>query len=1565
MIVSIIRKEKIQKYDLPSRVEGSFCINDEIDKANSINIEALNGVWLLKKSGIKLLNESKLVADIALSEHQFYFLQLDKEEETLILYCAPNYDSTFRQLLIKQNCEINIGSDDNNQIVFKNKFVSPHHAKLTYDNGIWNIQDLDSKYLTYVNNGVMFKKNLIPGDIIFLMGLKLIITGQFIIINNPNNQVSFNNNYLSLYSPPLIEIDEADLIVEEDEIKLYDEADYFLSSPRLRTNVEKVTVKIDPPPAKEQSDDMPILFTVGPMITMGMISLVMGGVALNNVINGQQTLGSALPTLVISAAMLISMGLWPLLTKRWQKRKEKQKEAKRQKKYNEYIDSKRKDIENAINLQKNILNKNHIPLDKCADIIMAGKENLWERKIEEDDFLYLRIGKGSLLSEINIDYPEKQFSLDEDNLRENLDKLVNEAQDVHDVPICLSLTERYKTAVVGDDLLVYQFINGLILQLMTFHGYDDLKIIFFTDEQNESKWEYLKILPHCWTDDKEMRFFATSTVEMQQISSYLESILNSRRYKNTSSELEESNLTYENFSTYYILITDNLKLSRNIKIFKDILDQKVNCGFSLLLKHDKLSNLPNDCSTFIDISEKQSGLFENQLNSNNLKGFHADFNITNNMQECATKLANIPIELSIDRLMLPNAVTFLEMYDIGKIEQLNILERWRTSNPVISLQAPVGIDEVGEPFKLDLHEKFHGPHGLVAGMTGSGKSEFIITYILSLAVNFHPNEVSFILIDYKGGGLSGAFENLETGLKLPHLAGSITNLDTVEMKRSLVSIESELKRRQRIFNEARDKTDESTIDIYKYQRLYREGIVDTPVSHLFIISDEFAELKAQQPDFMDQLISTARIGRSLGIHLILATQKPSGVVDDQIWSNSRFRVCLKVQEKSDSMDMIKCSDAAFLKEVGRFYLQVGYNEIFALGQSAWCGSQYTPMDKRKTKVDTSINVIDNTGYVIRSVDNKKRNETNNSYGEELTVLVKFLNDIANKENIKTAKLWLDKIPSEIYVDNLKKKYKFTAQPYVINPVIGEYDDPSNQKQGLLTLDLTNDGNTVIYGTTGSGKEIMLTTIIYSIILEHSAEEVNFYIMDLGSETLGNFKKAPQVADVVFINDSEKIDNLFKLLKSTVEKRRKLFLDYNGDYRLYCQKSGDKLPLIVVIINYYEAFSEIYEQHEDIILQLTREGPKYGIIFIFSTSGANFIRYRLLQNFSQQLTLQLNDEGDYSTILGNVGGTFPSKIKGRGLVKMENIYEFQTAYPYNLENMTEYIKVICRKLRDNTSIVAEKIPILPEIVNKEFVKEHINELTDIPIGVEKASLKLLTYDLKTKYGTLILGQEVLTVTNFVTSLIKSVLMIKDINVAIFDAENIIEDKGLKKLPYYYKTKFNNPFSTIFETIEEQYELYQNNDYSTNCLENYKHTVCFIIGINKFTQKLSSETADKFDNLFEKGKHLENISFILIDSVDQVKTCEYNEWFKTSFTTNNGIWVGNGISEQFTLKLGRIPKDLYEELEDDFGYYIKNGFPTLLKLINFISDEDNEEAELVKIEEEEIIINNLDEIEIIEA
>src|SRR5690625_5015012 len=279
---------------------------------------------------------------------------------------------------------------------------------------------------------------------------------------------------------------------------------------------------------------------------------------------------------------------------------------------------------------------------------------------------------------------------------------------------------------------------------------------------------------------------------------------------------------------------------------------------------------------------------------------------------------------------IPEKVTFLEMYEQDDASKLNILENWKNNNPAKSLEAPVGLKSKDDLVYLNLHERAHGPHGLLAGTTGSGKSEFLQTYILSMAVNYHPHEVAFLLIDYKGGGMAQPFRNL------PHLLGTITNIEGSRnfSNRALASIKSELEQRQRLFEKY------EVNHIYDYMHKYRYGIATEPMPHLFLISEEFAEVKDEEPEFIDELVIAARIGRSLGVHLILATQKPGRVIDKQIWSNSRFKVALKVQDEQDSKEILKNGDAANITVTGRGYLQVGNNEIYELFQSAWSGAPY-------------------------------------------------------------------------------------------------------------------------------------------------------------------------------------------------------------------------------------------------------------------------------------------------------------------------------------------------------------------------------------------------------------------------------------------------------------------------------------------------------------------------------------------------------------------------------------------------------------------------------------------------
>ena len=1518
MIVRLIKKRKIYSFTLPSEISGNYWITDTDyfgNERNLINVEEYQGEWKIKSDfETKIMSGDKIVESAILRNHSVFFLKINTDNEFVILYCSPSKENEWLKLKVENQKELLIGTDNRAGIYYNYPLVSRQQARLLYNNGIWIIQDLNSKYGTYVNNEAVSAKQLEYGDIIFIMGLRIIVMKDSLIMNTVPNFLKINWENFKKLEPIIQKQTEFDN-PDEEGIEFFKEDDYFYRAPRFKTGIEDCDITIDPPPGIEEEDKTPLIYTIGPMLTMGMMSMMTGYTALIGVLNGTTDLGPALPTLIMSGAMLTTMILWPTLQRRFQRKQKKKKAAERLTKYTAYLESKKDSIQTEMRIQRQILIDNYLPLPQIKDIIYQKKRNLWERELDQEDFLDLRLGVGSTELRGQINAPEQHFSLVDDELLQEVYNVGATSRILENVPISLNFIQHNIVSIIGNAVNKKQFIDGLLLQTLAYHSYEDLKIIILTNEQNKSNWEYLKISPHNWSNNHAIRYFATNIDEAKEISLELEKEMQQRKFKDNNGKMEYSTIDYHKYKPYFLIITDDYKLVRDIELVKDVCEMPINYGFSLIVVSPRLVNIPNECKTFISVGDQKSGIFETELVSNKQKEFVADFDPTLNMQECCKILANIPIDIAKENRTLPNSLSFLEMYNVGMVEQLNILNRWKNNDPTKTLQAPVGIDKSRELFKLDLHEKAHGPHGLIAGMTGSGKSEFIISYILSMALNYHPYEVSFVLIDYKGGGLTGAFENKETGIKLPHLAGTITNLDTVEMNRSLASIQSELRKRQRIFNEARDKLDESTIDIYKYQSLFRRGLVDKPVSHLFIISDEFAELKDQRPEFMEQLISTARIGRSLGVHLILATQKPSGVVNDQIWSNSKFRVCLKVQDKSDSMDMIKCPDAAEIKTTGRFFLQVGYNELFAMGQAAWTGAQYYPTEKRKKKVDQSINIVDNVGNVIKSLDTKQNEVVLESKGEEITNIIKYIVDQAQKENVKIEQLWLDRIPDVIYIDKLKEKYHYKAEKNIINPIIGEYDDPDNQAQNLLTLPLSQDGNTIIYGSAGCGKELMLSSIIYSCISTHDSKEVNFYILDFGAETLTMFKDAPHVGEVMLSTDSEKINNVFKMVSGIMEERKKIFVDYNGSYDFYINHGGKQIPLICIIINNVEAFMETYPDYEELIGQMTRDCLRYGILFILSTNGPNTIRYRLRQNFKQNVVLQFNDPMDYSSVLPGVRKKEPSKVYGRGMIQLDGIYEFQTAYPYVEEKITDYIKTISTKLNDICTYKAQRIPILPDIVNRDFVKDYLSHLNTIPVGVEKETLEIATINLKDKPIYTITGEDISTEAEFIKSIIHNSLKVDNTECIIMDVNGILGKMSEERITYDQDT-----CETAIDKLK--------NEVSDNNQE--KTILCFITNVNSLFGKIGSSEKLKLTDLIGTGIRNGNIRFILVDSIDGIKAINFETWFKTGADLSEGIWLGNGISNQFTLKVTTNSRLLRAEVSPGFGYIIKKGKASLMKL-----------------------------------
>lgn len=1507
MIVYIFYNDKFEKISLPIQISGMYTLK-VADKILG-NVIAQDSVWYIKLNEDFMSNEIPGGAAV-FNLYSFFNVISSYGGESYKLVSVPKYDNNIHFLEIF--APFTIGNNSNCDIYYPYDVNYPNGDDIikvsSNQDGSFSLETT-SKAFYNQNVNLLDVKKAYSGDYIFLYGLKVILFGHFIIVNHPNDSLIIRTGSLNFReAEPDVDIEKYE--ANNIEIKpLFTKEDYFFKSPRLNFIIKEESVDVDEPPAQEMEDDTPIILTVGPQLTMVSTSVLSLVNFLGSYLTGDVSTMRLAVSLGTVGAMIAGTLLWPNITRKLTQKRIRNKEKLRQDKYTKYLEYKKSQIDMIKENQKDTLMKNFPSADKCIEIINNKSKELWQRSIDHEDFLDIRLGIGKTKTKININVPEEKFSLEEeDNLLKNAKEIVNSSLNLEEVPISYKFTEHSVNAIVGEENLIKEFLDCIFLEMLTFQSYTDLKVVVFS--KNPEKYNYLRIAPHCWNNQKTLRYFATTIEEFSTISADLEKIFDARVSDSEDEKLEDngedsnSKKNYNDFRPYYLFFIDDISTSRNVSLVNKILHYKRNMGFSILITSESISTLPSEASDFICVTDNDSVVMTSQINENQ-KIFRADLNKNDeiNIYQQVQKLANIPVLVEKDKYELPTSLSFLELYNLGRVEQLNSLERWSHNNPVLSLAVPIGIDQHGEIFKMDIHEKAYGPHGLVAGTTGSGKSEWIVTYILSLAVNFSPEEVQFVLIDYKGGGLAMSFENTELGIKLPHLAGTITNLDKSEIFRAIAAIESELKRRQAIFNDAREKLKEGSMNIYKYQQFYRKGMVSEPLSHLLIICDEFAELKQQQPEFMEQLISTSRIGRSLGIHLILATQKPSGVVNDQIWSNSKFKVCLKVQDKGDSNEVLKKPDAAFLKQTGAFYLQVGNDDYYNLGQSAWAGAKYYPSDVVKKKVDESIVYIDNIGRTVESYDGFKKDVNRVAQGEELLNIVKYISEISKGIEIKSKPLWLPNIPTRIILGDLYKKYDRKRQlPYSYKVAIGEYDEPRKQKQGLLELDLTM-GNIAVMSQNMASFETLISTLIWSTLMEHTPYEIAHYIIDFGSETMKKFAKFPHVGEVIFQDDPDSVVGVIDLIMEELDSRKELLSDYNGSFEYYNKVSEKKLPLVCLTLNAFDIICETFPKLSDIFTTLFRDAPKYGIIFIVSVSSPTALRQRQLQYFSNVIVMQLNDDSMYRSITNCRRGLIPKKNVGRGICKIDALdndsyNEFQTAIIANEEQELEVIRKYANYCCDYYIYKVKQLVKIPDNVSSNDLIKYITDLGNVPIGYNLVEKNVARYNLLSQKIHMFCGRNIKDYMEFIYALANLLTKMSNIKVRVVDMLDIF------KVPILDIKLFNEKIDVVFAALEKDAMVRkETQDYAVN----------IIIGVGQYKKKLSEAGIEIFESLFEKIPNSKKAVYILIDDYDKLRNLKLEKWYDEDLT-KNGIWLGSGFGTQSLFNISNITN---EDKKHDFA------------------------------------------------
>lgn len=1279
---------------LPATVEGkyTFPIAD-----GQISIVGENSQWKARITGGYFSSNNspyEQVDEIALFTNSLITAYIGNK--TFSLYTEDDCDDSRRFLpyYVEKNLDILIGREPICDIHYMNHFVSREHAILRYNGNKFVITDKNSTNGVYVNGRLIHSAELNLGDVVYIVGLSIIIGAGYIAMNNADKCRLTTQRVVDLKRRPALTY-----MAPAGDVNTY-----FDRKPRKKYKLEEKTIEIEMPPQPLPKNKIPLLLRMGSSTIMGGQALLTGNV-----------LGA------VTTAVL------PSLTQGLTEKDRKEYEEKRVERYREYLKFKEHEIATQIKFEENFYNDIFPGFHETLGFIQS-QNRLWERRRVDEDFLRIRLGTGTIPMVADKKYPERKFQMEPDHLLNEMYALAEKPSMLHNVAVTLSLTDDWVLGITGNQEKTLQMVNQMISYIAISHAYDDVKIVVLAPDDVRKKLAFTKYLNHFWDNERSVRFIASNTTDVQVITKYFrdKQILESDQNDNKSFTKDKKK------HPAFVIFALDKDLFDSSEIIKEVLQGEKYQGVSLVAAFE---NVPKECTKLIDLRANNMLVNLSDPEANDI-ALTMDFVDSDYFDNSMSRLSRINLLMDGDKsYSLPSMMTFLEMYGVGMVEHLNPISRWENNNPVKSLAVPIGVGTDGRIFTLDLHEKHQGPHGLVAGMTGSGKSEFIITYILSMAVNFSPDEAAFVLIDYKGGGLADAFVDPKRGIHLPHVVATITNLDGSAIQRSLTSIQSELSRRQEMFKRAKSETGEGTMDIYDYQRLYRNKRVSEPMPHLFIISDEFAELKKQQPEFMDALISAARIGRSLGVHLILATQKPGGVVNDQIWSNTKFRACLKVQDRSDSMEMLKRPEAAELKQTGRFYLQVGYNEFFALGQSAWCGAGYSPQEKIVKEKDSSVEFVDNAGQIIVKAKEKKAQVKSES--KQIVAIVKYLSDLAKRENIIPRSLWCNPLPSQLEYKELAQE---CADEYSkgLMSLIGRVDDPAHQRQFPLFIDMRSFHHMALCGLAGSGKSTFLKTMLYSLVMNYEPEDVNFYILDLSGGVLGVFRNAPHCGAYLTKENESDFDRMLALVQEIIEERKRLFAEaevYSYDDYI---KLG-RLPMVMVIIDGWTNINEFAkgQQYSLGMSKYMRDGTNYGIKFIFSVNHMNEFSHKVSQELDYRIALHANDRFEYNDILNHRDAFMPPLVAGRGLCDIGgNSLEYQVAVPDCALDAQQQTLRIRQELNIRAEqlagcSIAKRLPVMDDSLEYESFCSSFGR-DRIPLGFAMQNMKEIAIPLQQLY-----------------------------------------------------------------------------------------------------------------------------------------------------------------------------------------------------------------------------------------
>jgi S-DNA-T family DNA segregation ATPase FtsK/SpoIIIE len=930
-------------------------------------------------------------------------------------------------------------------------------------------------------------------------------------------------------------------------------------------------------------------------------------------------------------------------------------------------------------------------------IASVPESRLWERRYADDDYLLLRAGTGDVPSSVIVD-----------DAREELEYRRRLPVTLNDVPLTISLKTAGVVGIAGPFTRTRPLAEWFLAQVAIQQSPRDVQIVILAAGRNGAEWGWAAWLPHlapAFGQDTRSTIGNDAETIGRRVAE-LNRLLSERLNRASGPRVR--------LGPAVVVFWDGARRLRSYPGAAAILRDGPDVGIYSVCIDDNERSLPEEATAVVVVHADGSADLRRSPQDINHKT-RLDVIGQDWFERTARALAPIRDAGGDEDDALPQAARLTEVLELEPVGPEQFLSRW--AGAARSTRAMLGVSLDG-PFSIDL--VVDGPHGLVAGTTGSGKSELLQTIVASLAVANRPDAMNFVLVDYKGGA---AFKD---AVRLPHTVGMVTDLDAHLVERALTSLGAELTRREHMLAAVGAKD----IDDYLEVSSRRSG---EPMPRLLIVIDEFASMVRELPDFVTGLVNIAQRGRSLGIHLILATQRPSGVVSGDIRANTNLRISLRVTDAADSSDIIGVPDAAKISAStpGRAYVSLGHSSLIPF-QAARVGG------RSKVAVSTGPRPVPppfvaplswmTVGYPLPAAP---RQDVQDGEETDLTRLVRAAREAASSLGLApNHSPWLPPLPDSVTRGDLP------AAPGGLEPDDGALpavpwalgDLPGEQAQRPVTLSLSKFGHLFVAGASRTGRSQALRTIAGSLADAISTADLHLFGIDMGNGALLPLTRLPQTGAVVQRSERERLTRLFDRLQAELTRRQEMFGRLGvadiGEQRRQADP-GDRLPHLVLLLDRWENFTSSYAELDggafvERVLTFLREGAGAGLHLVLA-GDRSLLSGRIGVLTDDKWVLRFAERGDYG-MAGLNPRKLPERIPDGRMLRATTGQEAQIALlasDPSASAQAEALGEIARRARDRDRDVPPglrpmRVDLLPSTLTWEEAAQYPAEPYEKPL-----------------------------------------------------------------------------------------------------------------------------------------------------------------------------------------------------------------------------------------------------------